>query len=363
MRIVLDGRLIQDHFPGIGRYTAGLARELPVQPDVDRLIVLRDPRAPNRRFAWSDLAHPKTTVIERAVGVFAPIDQVSFNLQARRLAADLFHFPFPVRPYALPQPSVVTIHDTIPLRWPNLLPRRRDRLMYPWLLRLAAASARIVMTDSEAAQADLIQVAGVPPAKVEVVPIGVEPPPAGARRADGPDGEWLLYVGINKPHKNLPRLVRAYAASRVARPLVIAGPIDPRYPEAARTAAELGLGDRVRFLGLVDEDTLATLYQRAHLFLFPSLAEGFGLPVLEAMAAGVPVIASDIPAIREVAAGAARLIDPQCVDEWAEAIASLDANAAARAELAQAGRDRASQFTLRRTAELVVAAYRRALGG
>ena len=362
MQIVLDGRLIQDHFPGIGRYTAGLVRELPALAEIDRLIVLRDPRAPNRRFAWSDLARVKTEIVDRPVGVLSPRDQITFNQQARPLRADLFHFPYPVRPYAMPWPSVVTIHDTIPLRWPDLLPRRRDRLIYPWLLRLAAASARIVLTDSAAARADLIDLARVPAAKVEVVPIGVEPP-AALRPAERRNGDCLLYVGINKPHKNLPRLVRAYAASRVARPLVIAGPIDPRYPEASRTAAELGVGEWVHFLGMVDEATLAALYQRARLFLFPSLAEGFGLPVLEAMASGVPVIASDIPAIREVAAGAARLIDPLDVDAWAEAIADLDADQTARVELSRAGKDRAARFTPRRTAELVAAAYRRALAG
>ncbi|HEX2172230.1 MAG TPA: glycosyltransferase family 1 protein, partial [Dehalococcoidia bacterium] len=295
MRVTLDGRLIQDHFPGIGRYTFTLARALPELPEIEALSILRDPAAPNQRFAWDSLAGSKVRVIDRRVGIFSARDQLTFNTQRRRLAADLIHFPYPVRPYAVPAPTVVTIHDTIPLRRPDLLPDHRSRLIFPLLLRLAAAASRIVLTDSRAAAEDLRRLGGELPAKIRVEPPAVIPT-AGDLAGRGA-GDHLLYVGINKPHKNLPRLIEAYAASRVDMPLILAGPIDPRYPEAAATAERLGLADRVRCLGLVDEALLADLYRRARCLVFPSLEEGFGLPVLEAMAAGVPVIASDIPAI------------------------------------------------------------------
>src|SRR5207245_1810440 len=122
---------------------------------------------------------------------------------------------------------------------------------------------------------------------------------------------YLLYVGINKPHKNLPRLIQAYASlDRQTPPLLIAGPVDARFPQAPALAERLELTDRVHFLGHVPEDELAALYANATLFVFPSLAEGFGFPVLEAMAHGTPVVCSDIPVLRELAGDAALYFNP-----------------------------------------------------
>lgn len=360
MRVLLDGRFLQDHFPGIGRYTSHLVREIPRLPDID-LWVLRDPTAANHRFDWDDLTRTGARVVERWCGIFSPRDQVSFNAQARCLRPDVIHFPYPVRPYAVPRPTVVTIHDTIPLRWPDLLPRRRDRLLFPVIVRLAAAASRIVLTDSQAARDDIVSLVGVPERKIRVAPIGIPPRPPEAVRPPDAAGRHLLFVGVNKPHKNLPHLIEAYAASGVDLPLVLAGPEDPRYPAARQTAERLGVADRVRLLGFVDDATLARLYREAAIFVFPSRAEGFGIPVLEALASGVPVIASDLPVLREVAGDAARYVNPLDVAGWAEAIARLTGDRDGQAKLSLAGRERAAVFDPRRTAALVVEAYRDAV--
>jgi alpha-1,3-rhamnosyl/mannosyltransferase len=171
-------------------------------------------------------------------------------------------------------------------------------------------------------------------------------------------------VGSNKPHKNLPRLVEAWATmpatvDRQAAALVIAGHWDARYPEARRLAEERGLTGRVRFLGPVAEVDLPALYGGAELLAFPSLYEGFGLPVLEAMASGSPVLCSHSSSLLEVAGDAAILVDPLDVSAIAAGLARALGDPALRRELRLAGLARAAMFSWERTAQLTLDVYRR----
>jgi len=173
---------------------------------------------------------------------------------------------------------------------------------------------------------------------------------------------YALYVGINKPHKNLPRLVEAFAriTHHVSRfTLVIAGHEDPRYPQARERAAALGL-DSVMFLGAVAEEDLPALYSGADLFVFPSLYEGFGLPVIEAMACGTPVACSNVSSLPEVAGDAALLFDPHTPESIAAAICQTLQNAELRERLRRRGLEQAGHFSWEHAARLTLEAYRQA---
>ncbi|MEZ4663133.1 MAG: glycosyltransferase family 1 protein [Caldilineaceae bacterium] len=172
-------------------------------------------------------------------------------------------------------------------------------------------------------------------------------------------GQFLFYFGINKPHKNLPALIDAYAQWRTASayPLVIAGAWDERYPEAKQAAAQKNLGDSVIFLGPIPDADLPALYAAATAFIFPSRYEGFGLPVLEAMACGTPVACSNTSSLPEVAGDAALLFAPDDINAIAGALTQLT-DSSTRLRLRERGLQQAARFTWRRTAEQTLAVYR-----
>ena len=402
--ILLDLRCVTPHFPGIGRYALNLARALAALPDLGkrRLLLLH---LPHPRGATPDSSHlaelasAGAQLIPCPAAPFSLAEQILVPLWVARLRPAVVHFPYYVRPYILATPSVVTIHDTSTSRYPDSVPTRRGRIAYQVATRLAIASSRLVVTDSAASRDDLQRYFGLSPDRIRVVPLaadefltreirdprtGLVPPPHLPQSeiwgpgtglmlppqalplltdefVAPPPSTYLLYVGINKPHKNLVRLIDAYHRSGIPHDLVLAGYEDPRYPEARQRARELGLSDRVRFLGPVDDATLRSLYAGATAFVFPSLAEGFGLPLLEAMASGIPAIAARAGSLPEIAGEAALLVDPLDVPALAEAIRAVSRDAALRADLAQRGRQQAARFTWRRTAEMMLAVYDEAI--
>jgi alpha-1,3-rhamnosyl/mannosyltransferase len=172
---------------------------------------------------------------------------------------------------------------------------------------------------------------------------------------------YILYMGINKPHKNLAFLLRAFAPVSTDAKLVLAGKEDPRYSQAREEAKRLGLEDRVMFLGDVDDSDLPMLYNGAELFVFPSSYEGFGLPVLEAMACGTPVVCSGASSLPEIVGVAAVTLDPEDEAAWAATIAELLENEDLRRELSKKGLMRAGQFGWEDTAQETVGIYRSVL--
>jgi glycosyltransferase involved in cell wall biosynthesis len=236
----------------------------------------------------------------------------------------------------------------------------------------AARRADRVITVSEQTRRDLLRFFPVAPEKVETVYNGVEPVFFTSMSAEERDARlqrlglepgYLLFVANPKPHKNLERVLRALAraAAGVSGLLVCAGDPGPPSRPFRRLAAELGVGERVRFLGRVTPDELRALYQGARLLLFPSLYEGFGLPLVEAMASGTPVLTSNDGALAEIAGDAAELVDPRDVAAIAAGlIRGLDPQRAA--ELSARGHERARSFDWRRSAASTLATYRRVLG-
>ncbi len=373
MRLVLDGRTIRDHFPGIGRYTYNLALALAELAPTMALSVLYDPRQPNTRYDLAQLAAaPQVQLVPVAAANFSAAEQWRVPAALRRLGAEVYHSPYYGMPYRPSVPTVLTLYDLIPLRRPHEY-RPLARLAFALTVRLAVAAAQHVLVISQASADDARRLLNVPTRKMTVTPLAADPAfapqPAAAvaavRARLGLPPAYALYVGSNKPHKNLPRLAETYARLPEAEavPLVVAGHWDERYPEARSLAAAAGAQARVRFVGPVAAGDLPALYSGAELMVFASLAEGFGLPVLEAMACGTAVVCSDIPVLREVAGDAALCFDPAEAASMADALRRALADPALRRDLAQRGLARAASFSWRRVAETTLAVYEHAARG
>ncbi len=361
MRFVLDARTVTPHFPGIGRYTFELARALAAITDLTLLV---NPYESSKELdLWSIPARR----IAVPHGPRSLAQQWVVPARLRRFRASVYHSPFYLMPYWPACPTVVTAYDVI-----ALVEREgytsRQRQLYRLTHQFAFNAARHILTLSEAARADFIQHFNLPESKISAIPPGLAahftPPAPNAdavaaiRQTYGLPGEYLLNVGINKPHKNLPRLIRAYATLPAsAPPLVIVGPEDARFPETRAAAAPVK--ERVIFLGRVPDEHLPLLYGGAWLYLQPTLLEGFGFPVLEAMGCGAPVVCSDIPALRELAANAALYFDPRWEDSIAQTILEALDNTPLRTALAERGLLRARHYTWEHTAEQMLKIYQR----
>jgi len=285
---------------------------------------------------------------------------------------DLLHAPAYVAPRRLPIPLVLTLYDLIALRHPELA-RRANVAHYRLRLPGSARAAARILVPTECVARHAVDHLDVPRDRIAVVPLGVDddlrPPDeaatAQARRRYGLDEPFVLFVGNIEPKKNLPTLLRAVAALRrqgLPHGLVLAGKRGWKCRDVYRLPCELGIERAVRFLGYVPEAHLPGLYGAADLFAFPSLVEGFGLPPLEAMACGTPVVTSDAEALLETTGEAALHAPARDAEALADAMGRALTDAALRERLRAAGLARAAEFSWPRTAEATRAAYREALG-
>jgi len=289
---------------------------------------------------------------------------------ARRAGVDVLHSLASTAPLWGRFARVVTIHDLIYRLHPEAHQGLRTRGMQV-LVPLAARRARRIVAVSHSTRDDLVRHLRVPAAKIDVVPqgLGAQPhaEPAGARalrdRHGLGDRPVVLSVSAKRPHKNLARLLEALALLPAERrpALVLPGYATWHEAELRERAGALGVAGDVRFLGWVDAAELEGLYALADAFAFPSLYEGFGLPVLEAMRRGVPVACSKRSSLPEVAGDAALLFDPESPAEIASAIETLLTDRAVADRLREAGRARAARFSWAQTARGVLASYERAL--
>jgi glycosyltransferase involved in cell wall biosynthesis len=371
MRVAFDGRTICDHFPGIGRYAYNLASALArTRPELE-LHLLYHPGQPNTRYPLEALrAQANVRLVPVDAPNFAPSEQWRLPGVVRATGAQVYHSPYYVMPYRPGLPTVVTIHDLIPLIKPAGY-SARARLLFALTVRLAAWAATRIISVSRASAADLQARLGVQPSKVvtvlEAADPSFSPQPAEAvaalRQRLGLPEAYVLYLGGNKPHKNLERLVRAYLRLADAPPLVIAGQWEARYPEARNIVAQAGAESRVKFMGPVAAADVPALYSGATLFVFPSVYEGFGLPPLEAMACGAPVACSHASSLPEAVGEAALLFDPWDEGAITAALQRALGDQALRAELGRRGLARAAQLTWEAAAQQTAAVYAAALSG
>jgi len=367
MRLAIDARKLTDF--GIGTYLCSLLKGLEERRDVEMSVVIR----PGHESRVEDLA-PSARIFTSSAGEYSIFEHLQMPATLWREGVDLVHIPHYVVPALSPRPIVTTVHDVIQLFYP---PRDRASLALLYLrvmLRSALRRSRVVITVSRTSRRDLISLFSADPGRLVVVPNGVDPE-LGARPSStevealkefyGLQAPLVAVVANDKPHKNLDVVLRAYHLAvrrhRIPGQLVFVGGVEPS-SRMARRAARLGLTDRVRFLGRVPQSHLRALYHVAAVLLHISLYEGFGLPVLEAMGAGLPVVTSNVGAMRELGEDVARLVNPLDVDEVAGAVEQVLVDDPLRRRMIEAGRRRAERLTWERTVDKTVEAYRRALG-
>lgn len=364
-RIGIDVRKIADF--GIGTYLQNLLRGLAGAGEAYRFVLFHKPGA-----AASDYPGGMELRAEPS-RPYSLLEPVSLGRTVRRARLGLLHCPHYVTPFTAGCPLVVTIHDLIHILFPEYLPGRRALTYARFFLRRAARKAKVIFAVSECTRRDILEHLPVREDKVVVtyeavdprMRIPVAPEERGAVRERFQLAEpFVLFVGNIKKHKNLSTAVGAFAGFRRKMGkewrLVVCGGSRPGNETYRRIETE-GVREAVRFFGFVKTDDLRALYAEAALFIFPSLYEGFGLPPLEAMAAGTPVVASDCSSIPEVLGDAALLVDPRAAAAFAEAMERIVGDDELRRRLVARGRERVAGFTWERTVRSTLAGYSRAL--
>ncbi len=372
-RIGIDARKVRDF--GIGVHVSNLIRGLArieggQEAGANEYLLFVRPE--DRGFAV-DLPANFRCVVERSpVYSLREIGMMTWRISRSRL--DLYHATHYVLPAVVPCPTVVTIHDIIHLLYPRFLPNRAASLYAQRMFRHSVARADRIIAVSGNTRSDVLHHFDIPAEKVQVVYNGVEDrfrklltaAELDARLDDvGVRQPYLLFVGNPKPHKNLDRVIEAYARARSRAgfnaPLVCVGARPGSDFKLQRRARQLGVGDHVQLIGHVPASTLPALYQGASLFLYPTLYEGFGLPVVEAMASGAPVITSNTSSLEEIARGYAELVNPLQVEEIATAIERCMEDRDHARKLADRAAGHADGFQWQTAAESTLDIYREVL--
>ncbi len=378
MRVILNVDAIQPPLTGIGHYALQLARGLRRHPAISDLRFfsayrwLADPEQALHANQALSRVRNRVPFKTLALHLYSFTRSQLFRWQTRKLDGSVLHTPnYILMPF--PGAAVTTVHDLSYLHYPQHHPRERIAFMERQMPRTLAQAAMII-TDSDFVRQELIDLLGVAAHRVQTVSLGVEGsfhprPPAELTPALTRYGlanlPYLLVVATLEPRKNLLHLVEAYsrlpATLRQHHPLAIAGARGWLTGELEQRLEPLERGGQVKRLGYLPQDDLPLLYAGAWAFAFPSLYEGFGLPVLEALASGTPTLTSNRSSLPEVAGDAALLVDPEDVDSLTASLERLLTDDEWRALAVERGLRQASQFSWERCVEETVAVYRRAL--
>ncbi len=375
MRVAVNVEQLLHEAPGgIGRYTAELLRLLPAHGvDVTPFTARHAAAEVERALRAYDLDGVDPVILPLPAAVLYDAWHVlRLAGPVRRVApVDLVHAPSPAVPPTGGLPLVVTVHDAAPLVMPDAFTRRGVRF-HRQGFAAAAKRARLVIAVSQFCADEVVAHTAIPRERIRVVHNGVDRERATAEAVRKArliyaidDQPYVFWAGTFQPRKNVRVLLDAFSRLDVAavpHRLVLAGPPGWK-PDDADAEVARGLGDRVRLLGPVHREQLFPLFAGADLYAFPSRHEGFGIPVLEAMAQETPVLCSDILALREVAGDAACFVASDDVDAWVAAFTDLLTDPEARAALVTAGSARVAGYSWERCARETAAVYREALNG
>jgi glycosyltransferase involved in cell wall biosynthesis len=372
LRIAIDAHSVGSRLAGNESYITNLVEALAQLDTVNQYTLYVTKREATERFEnrW-----PNVRV--RSTLPHTPLVRIPLTLVAelRRRPVDLLHVQYTAPPLA-PCPIVATIHDLSFEHLPETF-KRRSRMQLRLTVRRTARTARQVLVPSEHTRRDICETYGIGPERVRVTPLAApahfapvedEREVRRVRELYGLTCEYVLAVGSIQPRKNLVRLIQAYSALRWARPhanlpkLALVGKKAWLYDETLRAIEECGLGDLTVLTGYVAEADLPALYTGALCFVYPSYFEGFGLPPLEAMQCGAPVIAGNRTSLPEVVDDAGLLVDPFDVEALTSALARMITDSNLREQLRVKGLERARQFSWHETARLTLKAYERATG-
>ena len=365
MRVAIDARKLHDF--GIGTYIRNLLRQLArLDHDTEYVLLCQE----------SDLGvaaqlGPNFRAVLEPSPNYSLREQIHVPWVVLREKPDVYHAPHYVLPAGVRCRKVVTIHDCIHLMFPQYLPNRAAYAYAKTTMWAAARRSDRILTVSEASKRDILHFFNVPPQKVSVIYNAIDERFSVAPREEDVnrvreryqlDQRFVLYVGNIKPHKNLVRLIEAFAELRRSPDLedvklLIIGDEISKLPALRRAVHRHKLHKFVRFLGYLPDETLAILYRLANVFVFPSLYEGFGLPPIEAMASGAPVVTSNVSSLPEVTGDAAMLVDPYEVDSIVSGIRRVLTDPSLAAEMRQKGFARAREFSWERSVEQTLRVY------
>jgi glycosyltransferase involved in cell wall biosynthesis len=365
MRVAIDARKLHDF--GIGTYIRNLLRHLARLDRESEFVLLV---GESDMAVASHLGRNFRTVLESAPN-YSFQEQIRIPWALHRERPDVFHAPHYILPVGVRCRSVVTIHDCIHLMFPQYLPNRMAYAYARASMWSAARKSARILTVSEASKRDILHFFRVPAEKIEVVYNAIDErfwnrPDEGdvsrVRERYQLTSRFVLYVGNIKPHKNLVRLIEAFDLVRKRGlddvKLLIIGDEISKLPALRRAVHGHKLHKEVRFLGYVRDETLAILYRLASAFAFPSLYEGFGLPALEAMASGTPVVTSNVSSLPEVVGNAAVLVDPYDVEAIADGLIRVLTDTSLAGELSRRGLVRARDFSWERSVARTHEIYR-----
>lgn len=363
MRIAFDLRRIKN--PGIGRYMQCLVEAVLAQESGHEFLLLLPPDAQG----LISTENSRGEKICCSSKYYSVREQVELPHLLRKHKIDLLHSPHFLLPLVRPCPAVVTIHDVIYLACKEDLSSRLGRLYYRGMMSASARMSARIITDSEYSKTDIVRYLQADPAKVEVIYPGVsaafQPVRdstrfARVRQKYSIRQEFILYTGIYKPRKNHAGLLKAFQklrANGVSVQLVIAGPMQEGEKELKILARELGVQEDVIFTGLIDDLDLNVLYSAARVYACPSLYEGFGFTVLEAMACGTPVVCSKETSLPEVAGDAAVYANARDPEEFAMALAQVIRDSGLRTALIEKGYRNCLRFNWTKAAAQTIAVY------
>jgi glycosyltransferase involved in cell wall biosynthesis len=370
MRVAIDIRKLRDY--GIGTYVRNIVTQIGrLDTDNEYLLISRP-----EDLEFTRTLGPNIRGVIGTAGNYSVREQFAIPSIVRREKADVFHAPHYVLPPLVSCPSVVTIHDCIHLMFPQYLPNRLAYTYARAFMWTAAHRSAHVLTVSEASKRDILRFFRIPPDKITVAYNAID---ERFNRAPADDDiarvrerfqlhdPFVLYVGNIRPHKNIERLIEAFALVRTGplanTKLLIIGDEISKYPTLRRAVHSGKLHKHVRFLGFVGGDTLAALYRLATVFAFPSLYEGFGLPPLEAMASGTPVVTSNVSSLPEVVGDAAILVDPREPTAIAHGLRRALLDPVLREQMRARGLARAQHYSWTRTTETILRIYRETAAG